>query len=97
MEAYCTQKRDSYTLKSVTEGGDIGGHNEAEDDSLEYEDDENARLLDVCIDGDVEDLVALLEEMAANGETLNEEMLNYPDQSGRVSARTRGGIYPSPS
>ena len=31
--------------------------------------------------------MALLEEMAANGETLNEEMLNYPDQSGRVSAR----------
>ena len=30
--------------------------------------------------------VALLEEMAANGETLNEDMLNYPDQSGRVSA-----------
>ena len=56
-----------------------------DEDSLEYEDDENARLLDVCIDGDVEDLVALLEEMAADGEALSEEMLNYPDQSGRVS------------
>ena len=39
----------------------VDGYNEGDDDgdeedSLEYEDDENARLLDVCIDGDVEDL-----------------------------------------
>ena len=67
--------------------GDVADHEEEGDSLDEYEDDENARLLDVCIDGDVEDLVALLEEMAANGETLNEDMLNYPDQSGRVSKR----------
>ena len=36
--------------------------------------------------------VALLEEMAANGETLNEEMLNYPDQSGRVSSEKSSQI-----
>ena len=39
----------------------VGGYNEAdnaadEDSEAEYEDDENARLLDVCIDGDVEDM-----------------------------------------
>ena len=61
-----------------------------DEDSLEYEDDENARLLDVCIDGDADDLVALLEEMAADGEALSEEMLNYPDQSGRVSQLSVG-------
>ena len=37
--------------------------------------------------------VALLEEMAANGETLNEEMLNYPDQSGRVSERLITSLF----
>ena len=49
--------------ESVDDGGGVGvdGYNEGDDDgdeedSLEYEDDENARLLDVCIDGDVEDL-----------------------------------------
>lgn len=47
--------------------------------------DEEARFLVVCIDGDVEDLVLLLEDMARAGETLTKEMLNYPDNSGRVS------------
>ena len=43
-------------MPAVPESG--GGYNEGDEDgdSLEYEDDENARLLDVCIDGDVEDL-----------------------------------------
>eukprot|EP00094_Tigriopus_californicus_P011980 TCALIF_11574-PA protein Name:"Protein of unknown function" AED:0.23 eAED:0.23 QI:0/0.33/0/0.75/1/1/4/0/317 len=44
---------------------------------------EEARFLVVCIDGDVEDLVLLLEDMARAGETLTKEMLNYPDNSGR--------------
>ena len=39
----------------------------------------------VCIDGDVEDLVALFEEIARNGETLGHEDLNCADNSGRVS------------
>jgi hypothetical protein len=41
--------------------------------------------LKVCIDGDVEDLVALFEEIARNGETLGMEDLNCADNSGRVS------------
>ena len=41
--------------------------------------------LKVCIDGDVEDLVALFEEIARNGETLGHEDLNCADNSGRVS------------
>ncbi|XP_059088697.1 uncharacterized protein LOC131884830 [Tigriopus californicus] len=45
---------------------------------------EEARFLVVCIDGDVEDLVLLLEDMARAGETLTKEMLNYPDNSGRT-------------
>lgn len=50
----------------------------------EDEDLEDIRFLDVCIDGDVDDLVQLLEEMAKDGEMLTPEMLNCPDQSGRV-------------
>ncbi len=41
------------------------------------------------MDGDVDDLVALLEEMAAAGETLTPDMLNYADASGRVRRKKR--------
>ena len=58
----------------------------SKDDPDDFEDDldEDARLLEVCMDGDLEDLVALLEDMAAQGETLTSHILNYTDQSGRV-------------
>ena len=56
-----------------------------EDDDEYVDEDEDARFLDVCIVGDVDDLVRLMEEMAANGETLTKEMLNCPDNTGRVS------------
>ena len=46
--------------ESVVGGCNATGDNAAAEDgdseADEYEDDENARLLDVCIDGDVEDL-----------------------------------------
>ena len=45
----------------------------------------DTRFLEVCIDGDVEDLVQLFEEIARNGETLGYEDLNCADSSGRVS------------
>ena len=41
------------------------------------------------MDGDVDDLVALLEEMAAAGETLTPDMLNYADASGRVRRKEK--------
>ncbi len=44
----------------------------------------DTRFLDVCVDGDVEDLVQLLEEMARAGETLSPDILNCVDPSGRV-------------
>ena len=53
-------------------------------DKDEYEE-EDTRFLDVCVDGDIEDLVQLLEEMAQAGETLSVEMLNCADSTGRVS------------
>ena len=60
----------------------------AGDDDVEEEDvDDDARFLEVCSDGDVDDLVALLEDMAEAGETLTANMLNYPDASGRVSEK----------
>ena len=46
----------------------------------------DTRFLEVCIDGDVEDVVQLLEEMARAGETLGPEILNCVDSSGRVSS-----------
>lgn len=67
----------------------VGDGEDDEDEDEELDDD--ARLLEVCLEGDVEDLVGLLEEMANRGETLSEEMLNYPDQSGRVSVEC--GVY----
>ena len=60
-----------------------------EDDNIdtdEYDEDEDTRFLDVCMDGDIEDLVQLLEEMAQAGETLSAEMLNCADSTDRVSA-----------
>jgi len=45
----------------------------------------DTRFLEVCIDGDVEDLVALFEEIARNGETLGHEDLNCADNSGRTA------------
>ena len=55
-------------------------------DTDEYEEEEeDTRFLDVCMDGDVEDMVQLLEEMAAAGETLGSDMLNCADCTGRVS------------
>ena len=43
-----------------------------------------ARFMEVCLDGDVEDLVQLFEEMARIGEPITPVMLNIPDASGRV-------------
>jgi len=60
---------------------------EVEDEDEEEEEDEDARFLEVCADGDVEDLVALLEEMARADETLTPNMLNYADPSGRVGTK----------
>ena len=65
--------------------GEEDEDDDEEDDEDDEELDDDARLLEVCMDGDLEDLVALLEEMARQGETLTESILNYPDQSGRVS------------
>ncbi len=45
------------------------------------------------MDGDVDDLVGLLEEMAAGGETLTPEMLNYADPSGRVRSLLRDRLH----
>ena len=56
---------------------------------MEDEEEEDSRFLEVCVDGDVEDLVQLLEEMARVGETLTPEILNFADNSGRVSANLR--------
>ena len=53
-------------------------------DTDEYDEDEDTRFLDVCMDGDIEDLVQLLEEMAQAGETLSTEMLNCADSTDRV-------------
>ena len=47
--------------------------------------DEDTRFLEVCIDGDVEELVQLFEEIARAGETLEPNDLNCVDHSGRVS------------
>ena len=54
------------------------------DDTDEYDEEEDPRFLDVCMDGDIEDLVQLLEEMAQAGETLSTEMLNCADSTDRV-------------
>ena len=43
------------------------------------------RFLEVCLDGDVEDLVQLFEEMARIGAAITPDLLNNPDGSGRVS------------
>ena len=53
----------------------------------EFNDDEecDTRFLEVCIDGDIEDLVQLLEQLARAGETLGPDDLNCSDGSGRVS------------
>ena len=64
---------------------DDDDEDEHDDEASEDEDDEDARFLDVCIDGDVEDLDQLLEEMARAGETLGPEILNCLDHTGRVS------------
>ena len=61
-------------------------------DSDEYEE-EDTRFLDVCMDGDIEDLVQLLEEMAQAGETLSVEMLNCADSTGRVSKKMKKVIF----
>ena len=53
-------------------------------DTDEYDEEEDTRFLDVCMDGDIEDLVQLLEEMAQAGETLSNEMLNCADSTERV-------------
>ena len=61
------QKREWYQtlhLRHAVPERIVGGYNATadnavaadEDSEAEYEDDENARLLDVCIDGDVEDM-----------------------------------------
>ena len=45
----------------------------------------DARFLHLCIDGDVEDLVCLLEDMARVGEMLTPEIINLTDSSGKVT------------
>jgi hypothetical protein len=56
-----------------------------DEDEDEEDEDVDTRFLDVCVDGDVEDLVQLLEEMARAGETLGPDIINCVDNSGRVS------------
>ena len=63
---------------------DNNGEDETDNDE-EYEVD--TRFLAVCMDGDVDDLVHLLELMAQAGETLGMDMLNYADHTGRVSTK----------
>lgn len=58
------------------------GDDQDDDDSVYEEVD--SRFLEVCIDGDVEDLVGLMEDMARAGETLGPDMLNCVDSTGRV-------------
>ena len=60
-----------------------GSEDYDEGEEEEYEE-EDSRFLDVCIDGDVEDLVGLMEDMARAGETLGPDMLNCIDATGRV-------------
>ena len=50
----------------------------------------DTRFLEVCIDGDVEELIQLFEEIARAGETLEPNDLNCVDNSGRVSLL---GVY----
>ena len=45
----------------------------------------DTRFLEVCIDGDVEELIQLFEEIARAGDTLEPNDLNCVDNSGRVS------------
>ena len=60
----------------------MSGESEAEDfDELD------TRFLEVCIDGDVEELIQLFEEIARAAETLEPNDLNCVDNSGRVSFR----------
>lgn len=55
-----------------------------EDEEEEFEE-LDTRFLEVCIDGDVEDLVQLFEEISRSGEILSSDDLNCADNSGRVS------------
>ena len=69
-----------FSLQVTMNGGNLA---EEEDDLVE--DVLDSRFLEVCIDGDVEDLVVLLEDMAKHGEMLTPDLINLPDASGRVS------------
>ena len=68
----------------------LGGHGgrdlEATNDNLEID----PRFLEVCMDGDVEDLVQLFEEITRSNEILSTDDLNCVDGSGRV--RFHNGI-----
>ena len=68
------------------------GENMSDDFEKIYDDDEDddvmdSRFLEVCMDGDVEDLVQLFEEIARSGEILTAKDLNCIDASGRVPKR----------
>ena len=86
-----TPKMDSSRRLSGAEEVELDppDDNTACDDKHAYVDENSefldTRFLEVCIDGDVEDLVQLLEEMARAGETLRPDILNCIDTSGRVS------------
>ena len=72
---------DTSNMMATFDEEGLEGMNEEDED--EY--DEDTRFLDVCTDGDIEDLVSLLEDMARAGETLGPDMLNCVDSTGRVS------------
>ena len=55
--------------------------------NTDEDEEEDTRFLEVCMEGDIEDLVQLLEEMAQAGETLGVDMLNCADSTGRVSLK----------
>lgn len=65
-------------------GGDMKYRDPYEDEEEEFEE-LDTRFLEVCIDGDVEDLVQLFEEISRSGEILSSDDLNCADNSGRVS------------
>lgn len=77
------------TMEEAREIEMLNGMSEDEDDDEDEDFDPDARLLEVCLEGDVEDLVGLMEDMARAGEALTRDMLNYADQSGRVSGSLR--------
>ena len=103
IEDDCVRVKTTEKDAILIQKGDVGTHIPQTDNENSYEEkyssldetvdtdeyeEEDTRFLDVCMDGDIEDLVQLLEEMAQAGETLGADMLNCADTTGRVSKKT---------